>query len=140
MTLLPQPGGIQSVVASRKPPTADDLPAADREDRVKWPIDLGSAAPSTCGHPSKGENLITVVDKSLGLDLQLLPVPGHAFEIPLDLGVTSAGDRAWHVRVFDPFDPWVKECKQPVEVTAAAAGKRRLHHLDVLLQIGRAHV
>jgi hypothetical protein len=28
----------------------------------------------------------------------------------------------------------VKEGKQPVEVTAAAAGKRRLHYLDVLLR------
>jgi hypothetical protein len=61
-------------------------------------------------------------------------VPGHAFEIPLDLGVTSTGGRAWHVRVFDPFDLWVKERKQPVEVTAAGAGKRRLHYLDALLR------
>jgi hypothetical protein len=38
------------------------------------------------------------------------------------------------VRVFDPFHPWVKERKQPVEVTAAGAGKRRLHYLDVLLR------
>src|SRR4029453_9050877 len=93
-SLLPQPGGIESVVASRKRATADDLPAADREDRVKWPVDLGSAAPSTCSHPSEGENLIAVVDKSLGLDPQLLPVPGHALEIPLDLGVASGGGRA----------------------------------------------
>jgi hypothetical protein len=48
--------------------------------------------------------------------------------------VTSVGDRAWCARVFDPFDPWVKERKQPVEVTAAAAGKNRLHDLDVLLR------
>ena len=130
--LLPQPGGFESVVASRKRPTADDLPVADREDRVKWPIDLGSAAPSARGHPSQGENLIGVVDEPLGLEPQLLPVPGHAFEIPLDLGVTSTGDRAWQVRVFDPFDLWVKERKQPVEVTTAGAGKRRLHYLDVL--------
>jgi hypothetical protein len=132
--LLPQPGGIESVVASRKRATADDLPAADREDRVKWPIHLGSAAPSMCSHPSEGENLIVVVDKSLGLDPQLLPVPGHALEIPPDLRVTSVGDRAWCARVFDPFDPWVKERKQPVEVTAAGAGKHRLHDLDVLLR------
>ena len=86
-------------------------------------------------HPSEGENLIAVVDKSLGLDPQLLPVPGHALEIPLDLGVTSVGDRAGCARVFDPFDPWVKEREQPVEVTATAAGKHRLHDLDVSCDI-----
>ena len=75
---LLQPGGFEGSWRLEKPSATNDLPGARGVDRVKWPIDLGSATPGPCSQPTENEDLIAAVDESLWFYRNPSQYLGHA--------------------------------------------------------------